>query len=508
MTNALKCVLRSAMVFAAAQFIVNCSGDNDFGKTSGTAVQTISAYQPNYGKGSVARAGFDSEGVGYWQQGDAISVLPMSNSTVQNSQFTISSGVGEAKATFSGKCELGQINLAFYPYSEKHKIGEGTTQGEMINYYLPDSYTYDGVDQAYSEVGGKSFNMPMQGNVTETDGENTVKFVNVGGVLAVKVDRLPSAKGTLTVTADKNICGYAHFQYGDSDTPYMLTPDGGKTVTFSYSNAEAFHAGVFYLPLAPSDYTLTVKVSGEGSNGDIVYSVENRNVTIQRGHIKPLAIATDYSKTVNGHKLIDLGLQSGLLWAETNIGAESVTDFGNYYSWGETATKETYTNATYAYSSTDGGFSKYNEADGKTVLDPGDDVASKVWGGDFFMPTIDAVQEFFDKNSCTVSSVNKTTADNTTVSGYEITSVRNGNSIFLPSAGCQEGDSIKYQNQSCAYWTSTLSKDSKAEEYMKVEKCGLAYLLAIGDDMDDKTSKVYGFNERYFGFPVRPVAKP
>ena len=44
----------------------------------------------------------------------------------------------------------------------------------------------------------------------------------------------------------------------------------------------------------------------------------------------------DNSKTINGHKFVDLGLPSGLLWAETNIGAEKPADDGNYYAWGET----------------------------------------------------------------------------------------------------------------------------------------------------------------------------
>ena len=45
------------------------------------------------------------------------------------------------------------------------------------------------------------------------------------------------------------------------------------------------------------------------------------------------------SKTVDGHKFVDLGLPSGLLWAETNIGAETALAIGNPYSWGDTDTK-------------------------------------------------------------------------------------------------------------------------------------------------------------------------
>ncbi len=38
---------------------------------------------------------------------------------------------------------------------------------------------------------------------------------------------------------------------------------------------------------------------------------------------------------------VDIGLS--VRWAETNIGAASPTDGGNYYAWGETCTKDHYT---------------------------------------------------------------------------------------------------------------------------------------------------------------------
>ena len=36
------------------------------------------------------------------------------------------------------------------------------------------------------------------------------------------------------------------------------------------------------------------------------------------------------------YKAIDLGLPSGRLWADKNIGAEKETDYGLYFQWGET----------------------------------------------------------------------------------------------------------------------------------------------------------------------------
>lgn len=43
----------------------------------------------------------------------------------------------------------------------------------------------------------------------------------------------------------------------------------------------------------------------------------------------------DRSTDVNGHHFVDLQLPSGLLWADTNIGAESPTDCGQQFAWGD-----------------------------------------------------------------------------------------------------------------------------------------------------------------------------
>ena len=36
----------------------------------------------------------------------------------------------------------------------------------------------------------------------------------------------------------------------------------------------------------------------------------------------------------DNHEYVDLGLPSGTLWATCNIGADSPTDYGDYFAWG------------------------------------------------------------------------------------------------------------------------------------------------------------------------------
>lgn len=103
----------------------------------------------------------------------------------------------------------------------------------------------------------------------------------------------------------------------------------------------------------------------------------------------------------NGHEYVDLGLPSGTLWAKMNVGAESETDNGLYFAWGETTgypIKEVDGNwiidATKQFSVSDYAFAdvstqtitKYNYIDSKTHLELTDDAASVNMGGDWHMP--------------------------------------------------------------------------------------------------------------------------
>lgn len=140
---------------------------------------------------------------------------------------------------------------------------------------------------------------------------------------------------------------------------------------------------------------------------------------------------------INVHKYVDLGLPSGLKWATCNVGANSPEEYGDYYAWGETETKDKYTEEN---SSTSG--VKMNDISGN----PQYDVARKKWGGNWRMPTQAEQQELIDK--CTWEWI-----EQNGVSGYKVTGP-NGCSIFLPSAGYRYGSSLRYAVSDGGFWSS------------------------------------------------------
>ena len=159
----------------------------------------------------------------------------------------------------------------------------------------------------------------------------------------------------------------------------------------------------------------------------------------------------------NGHDYIDLGLPSGTLWATCNVGANTPEEYGDYFAWGETTPKTTYTWSTYQYSN-EGWLTKYCNyspsgyngfTDNLTTLLPEDDAATANWGEGWCMPTVDQWRELRDHTNCAWTTQNG-------VNGRLLTAL-NGNSLFLPAAGYYMGDELFFAGSYGDHWSSSLS---------------------------------------------------
>lgn len=157
---------------------------------------------------------------------------------------------------------------------------------------------------------------------------------------------------------------------------------------------------------------------------------------------------------------VDLGLPSGLLWATHNVGATSPEDFGDYYAWGETTTKQTYNWSTYAYGNAENQLTKYCSSssyglngytDTLTILQAMDDAATANMGNGARIPTIEEWQELY--NHCS-----KVWVAHNNVMGCRFTGP-NGNTLFLPAAGSRWDDGLLNAGSSGYYWSSSLYTD-------------------------------------------------
>jgi hypothetical protein len=180
------------------------------------------------------------------------------------------------------------------------------------------------------------------------------------------------------------------------------------------------------------------------------------------------------------HK-IDLGLPSGTKWACCNVDASKPEDYGGYYAWGETYTKDVYNEASYQY---------YNNGNyqniGSSICGTNYDVAHMKWGGAWRMPSLEQIQELMEYCSYTWSSVNG-------INVGKFTSRKNSGSIILPAVGSWNRSSgLSGRGSNGYYWSGT--QDPYADRF--------AYGLGFGSG---HASYNDGHLIRISGFAIRPV---
>jgi len=192
------------------------------------------------------------------------------------------------------------------------------------------------------------------------------------------------------------------------------------------------------------------------------------------------------------HEYVDLGLTSGTLWATTNVGAVSPENYGSFFAWGETQTKEVYSGFNYKFGKgeeygVDSLFKyntllEYGKVDSLMNLLPEDDIATIEWGTDWRTPTISEWEELYEQCRWIWS-------ESDGVWGYKVVG-KNNHWIFLPVGGFRSQNLISNEIFGC-YWSATICK--KAPEFAH-------YILFYSKYVFD-----FYYDNRYLGMPIRPV---
>lgn len=178
------------------------------------------------------------------------------------------------------------------------------------------------------------------------------------------------------------------------------------------------------------------------------------------GSVKSFTTLGDYVEIPE--YAVDLGLPSGTLWADRNVGADSPEDYGSYFAWGETEPKSTYNWSNYKWCNgsheqltkycTHTSYGSNYFTDGKTTLESADDAATANMGSSWRMPTYEEFDELI--NSCTWTWTTQNGRN-----GYKVTGPSGGKSIFLPAAGYRDSDELNSAGSIGAYWWSSLDED-------------------------------------------------
>ena len=202
------------------------------------------------------------------------------------------------------------------------------------------------------------------------------------------------------------------------------------------------------------------------------------------------------------HDYVEIG---GIKWATKNVGACDVTDTGLYFQWADTQgytasqvgsgegqkyfgwADYKYGNGTSSPGNTD--MTKYNETDGKTVLETADDAVIANWGGSWRMPTT----EEFQALGQAVNSAWTSSYEGSGVAGLVLTDKTDSSKVlFFPACGICEKGSVRYVGDNGYCWSSSLNTDSRRYAYRLYFNSSSANWVNNG--------------ARYLGLPVRPVA--
>ena len=277
---------------------------------------------------------------------------------------------------------------------------------------------------------------------------------------------------------------------------------GSNTITASDWTNSLEANGAVFLPAAGNRVGTSVYTAGSLGyywSASYLDSFYARSVYFSSGNLdtnyydglRYLGLSVRLVRSVENtsHTYIDLGLPSGTLWATCNVGANAPEEYGDYFAWGETQTKDDYSWSTYQYCNggmytltkycTNYEFGYNYFEDNLTTLLPEDDAATANWGAGWRMPTQEEWQELLDNTTCTWTTQNG-------VNGRLFTA-SNGNRLFLPAAGCYLGSSLDYVSSNGYYWSRSL--------YLMSDPWVAMHLY----------NDHVGYNERPYGQSVRPV---
>ena len=461
-------------------------------------------------------------------------------------------GETEPKTDYSWstyKFELGtDKNGPFSKYVTNSSYGSyGTVDNKTV---------LDPEDDAAQVNWGGSWRMPTIDEWRELRDNCTRTWTTEDGVNGSKLTG-PNGKSIFLPAAGDRDGTYLYFagSYGNywSSSLYPYDPDGARLVSFGSGIVFSLSSYRYYgLPVRPvygefipvasisldktslelnagDKQQLTATVSPSNATAKDVYwesSDESIAKVIQDGLVIAVAPGTatitaygssdvSASCTVTVKKkavepeYVDLGLPSGTKWATFNVGASKPEDYGDYFAWGETEPKATYTWNSYKFLASWGSWesmkvnkycqssnSKYwggpGTPDNKDTLESQDDVAHVKWGGNWRMPTYADYKEL--KDNCTW-----TWTDNykgTGTAGQIVTSNIAGHedkSIFLPAAGHYSGpDDNETVGSVGYYWSSSLRNDPRHSYYVEFGSNGLSNYIGTTRDYGNSVRPVYG----------------
>lgn len=413
-----------------------------------------------------------SDGFVVWEPQDEIMVYYGN----QSGKFTSTNTSRVTTAEFKGRLGNLVMNdsqsfLGVYPYSAA-RSNDVNSAGDGFSAYLPFEQT--AVEGGFADdlflSAGRSLNFDLY-------------FYNLCGGVKFTLSEPNVKRIAFSANGNESLAGTGYFDYPISSVPTYshAGSDARARIVLSAPNGETFKTGVWYYMVAfPVKLSKGFTIDLYSSTNLIGTIKSDKPVEIRRarwGILKELSAPVDPPVSLEA---VDLGLS--VKWANINLGATALNDYGNYYSWGETQPENgNYTWSNYQWGSPTSGFKKYSREQGKTVLDPEDDAATQALGDKWRMATIEEFRELVDKCDWERTSIDGVTC-------YKVTG-SNGQFIYFPAYPGYYDGGITERGVNGYYWSSTIMTSNWQR----------AQNLWFKNGIEINTG------ERYYGEVIRPV---
>lgn len=499
-TFAIAMIMTMAACSSSDNDVVENISDNKTVKMTFTAIQENSV-------GTRATLGGESGKQVIWEAGDKINV--------NGSEYILKEGVGTNKGTFEGYIQAGaQIYAAIYPNTDSHLTSSYDYEIKFPSEQSANAGTFDkkaAFMMAYSDNGK-----------TTLDFKNAVALVKVTPKFACSKIELKDADNSVP------LAGTGILSYNEGNPKINITGDKSYSITLTGTIEKD---KIYYIAVPTVTLNAGWSISFTDVN-DNVYTrtgskkIEfTRNTIINLGEFSRADNNLKLTLTQNGNvpadKQVDMGVFNingtnyRVIFTKSNLTATGLAEheyeYGDYFAWGATSILYSAINkgtSPWTITPIDGksggyvidnapcyngsSYTKYT-TQGNT-LEPADDAAKVILGGDWQIPTKEIWSALYKVNTNSVywgpNNGDKTLETVGGIQGMKITKKDAPSTyLFLPAAGYVYGTSFDNVGTRGYYWSGTASSSP------------YAYYLPF------HSSYVYthGNYYRYAGFSVRPV---
>lgn len=436
-----------------------------------------------------------------WQSTDKIGVFPLTvDDRQENTQLgcTLKSS-SASQATFQGSgwgliCNGNYKYASYYPYSAENSVN-------AIKVSFPANLA---VDNGYTSHIAPYVHMYAPA-ITPTDVEAAkFNFYQVGALAHFEITTPAGVQYTKLVisTADESNVftteGTYDLEAVTSENKPVITPTTqvnaiGMSLNVTLSAGKKLDLYFIMAPAQLAGKTLNFKLFDSNNNkytGKKVCTNNQESGKIYKYGVEMEKASVNFDpKTIVG---VDLG-HPLYIFAPFNLGATSIEETGDFFAWGETATKETFTKDSYTFPSN---LSYYDALQDNTVqiydntykvFKPEYDAATQIWGNGWMIPNYIEVNGFL-QNQCDKEWV---TINGT--QGWKCYNKKDHDKwIFLPATGIKSGSKVINTNRGY-YWTSYITGEHPNTQHF-AETC------------EESAPNNMGITcSRYDGLAIRPV---